>query len=267
MANQLNAFSGLSIDMSAPKRVAIVTGAASGIGKAIALRLANDGYNIALNDLPGSLDKLKEVADLASQYSIDTILVPGDVSSEADVEKMVDDTVKHFGGLDAMIANAGMMERQPLTVLEITTEQWDRIFAVNARGTFLCYKYAVRQMIQQGRGGRIIGASSVSGLRGSPLWPHYSATKFAVRGLTQAVAQEVGKHGITVNAYAPGLINTPMSEAILTSTLREAFKARTPLGYEGQPEDVANVVSFLVSENAGYITGQAIPVNGGSYMN
>jgi len=258
--------------MSALRRVAIVTGAASGIGKAISLRLASDGFNVALNDLPGSLDKLKEVADLASQHGVDTILVPGDVSSEADVEKMVDDTVKHFGGLDAMIANAGILqERRPVTVAEMTTEQWDRMFAVNARGTFLCYKYAVRQMIQQGRGGRIVGASSVAGLRGWVGWSHYSATKFAVRGLTQAVAQEVGKHGITVNAYAPGLINTPMTrEGIderIWNELNQAVKANTPLGHEGQPDDVANVVSFLLSEKSGYITGQSISVDGGSYMN
>ncbi|KAF8340111.1 NAD-binding protein [Amanita rubescens] len=219
--------------MSAPRRVAIVTGAASGIGKAISIRLASNGFNVALNDLPGSLDKLKEVADLASQHGIDTMLVPGDVSSGADVEKIVDDAVTHFGGLDVMIANA------------VTTEQWDRIFAVNARGTFLCCKYAVRQMIQQGRGGRIVGASSTAGLRGSPLWPHYSATKFAVRGLTQAL----GKHGITVNAYAPGKRSDPY---------KRIAGARTALGYKGQPEDVANVVSFLVSENAGYITSQAV---------
>jgi len=257
------------IKMSALRRVAIVTGAASGIGKAIALRLARDGLNVALNDLPGSLTKLKDVANLASKHGVDTVLVPGDVSSESDVEKMVDDTVKHFGGLDAMISNAGIAER-PIAIGEITTEQWDRMFAVHARGTFLCYKYAVRQMIQQGRGGRIVGASSIAGLNGQPYCGHYSAAKFAIRGLTQGVALEVGKHGITVNAYAPGLINTPMVNELderTRSALQESVKTRSAVGYEGQPEDVANVVSFLVFEKSGYITGQTISVDGGWRLN
>ncbi|KAF8735578.1 hypothetical protein AX14_001831 [Amanita brunnescens Koide BX004] len=255
--------------MSPPRRVAIVTGAASGIGKAIALKLASDGLNVALNDLPDSLDKLSDVAALASQYGIDTILVPGDVSFEAEVEKMVHDTVNRFGGLDVMIANAGIADRQGSSITEMTTDNWDRMLAIHVRGTFLCYKYAVRQMIQQGRGGRLVGASSVLGQQAMPHFAHYCAAKFAIRGLTQSVALEVGKHGITANAYAPGVINTPMIDGLTERTRAALYEItkKTAIGHEGQPEDVANVVSFLVSEKSGFITGQSIPVNGGWYMN
>ncbi|KAF8346195.1 NAD-binding protein [Amanita rubescens] len=228
--------------MAAPRRVAIVTGAASGIGKAIVLKLASDGFDVALNDLPSSLEQLKEVADLvASQNGANTILVPGDVSSEADVEKML-----------LMVANAGIAD-QRVPITELTTEQWDRM-----------------QMIKQGRGGRVVGACSLSGLRGKPNDAHYCAAKFAIRGLTQSVAQEVGKHTITVNVYAPGLTRTPLIDKLEEGTraaLQEMVRTRSALGYEGEPEDVANVVSFLLSDSSRYITGQTISVNGGLYFN
>lgn len=250
--------------MATPKRIAIVTGAAVGIGKATAIRLAQDGWNIALNDLPSSIDKLVQVAEQVSLAGGEAILVPGDVSEEEAVKKMIDDTVEKLGGVDAMIANAGISSVAPLT--HMTAETWDKTFAVNARGTFLCYKYAILQMIKQGRGGRVVGASSVYGKKGGPNCAHYSATKFAIRGLTQAAAQEVGKHGITVNAYAPGFINTPMLDNLpdeVKVAVKEIWNAQ---GYEGQPEDVANVVSFLVSEKSGLINGQTLAINGGWHV-
>ncbi|KAK2459475.1 hypothetical protein APHAL10511_008509 [Amanita phalloides] len=253
--------------MSTVRRVAIVTGAASGIGRAIALRLANDGFNLGLNDLPSSTVKLRQVADKASKVGIKAILVPGDVSSEEDVKGLVNATVNQLGGVDAMVANAGIANFCPFT--ELTSEQWDRTLAVHARGAFLCYKYAVHQMIKQGRGGRIIGASSIYGKISGPYAANYCAAKFAIRGLTQAVAQEVGIHGITVNAYAPGVISTPLIDALpddMKSDLVGRASNEAAVKRLGQPEDVANVVSFLASENSDFIIGQTFSVNGGWHV-
>ncbi|KAJ3834428.1 NAD(P)-binding protein [Lentinula raphanica] len=182
--------------------VALVTGAAQGIGKAIALRLAKDGFRIALNDLPKMDERLKTVAhEIARQTGVETFIAPGDVSKESDVERMVGHSAKALGGIDVMIANAGILsEGKELT--EYSTEAWKRTFAMNVDGIFFCYKYAAKEMIAQGRGGRLIGASSVSKAAG--YFSAYSASKFAVRGLTQSVALELAAHKITANAYAPG---------------------------------------------------------------
>jgi NAD(P)-dependent dehydrogenase (short-subunit alcohol dehydrogenase family) len=155
---------------------------------------------------------------------------------------------------------------QASLLVAVTTEQWDQMFAVHARGAFLCYKYAIKQMIKQGRGGRVVGACSVFGKKAGMNCAHYSAAKFAIRGLTQAAAQEVGKHGITVNGYAPGFINTPMVDGLpepVRQTVQEIWKAE---GYEGQPSDAANVVSFLLSEKSHHINGQTISVSGGWHV-
>ncbi|KAF9254223.1 NAD(P)-binding protein [Marasmius fiardii PR-910] len=184
--------------------ICLITGSAQGIGKAIALRLAKDGFNIALNDLPTRQSQLQalenEIKELGKGTK--TVIVTGDVSSEAEVKTMVEKVVETFGGLDVMVANVGICPASLMT--EMTAEQWDKIFSINSRGTFLCYKYAAIQMISQGRGGRIIGASSAAGKQGRKYSMAYSATKFAVRGMTQSAAWELGQHGITVNAYAPG---------------------------------------------------------------
>ncbi|KAF8632164.1 hypothetical protein AX17_004905 [Amanita inopinata Kibby_2008] len=250
--------------MALVRRIAVVTGAASGIGRAIALRLADDGFDLALNDLNSSHDKLSEVAAQVAQAGAKTIVVTGDVSSEADVKNLVNDTVRELGGIDAMVANAGIANMTP--IVQMTVDQWDQMMSVHARGAFLCYKYSIEQMIKQGRGGRVVGASSRNGKQGSPGAAHYSAAKFAIRGLTQSVAQEVGKYGITVNAYAPGIIRTPMLDGLgeaFQAILQEVTKTQVAMGREGTPEDVANVVSFLLSEKSDYITGQTVSVNGG----
>ncbi|KAF9256409.1 NAD(P)-binding protein [Marasmius fiardii PR-910] len=184
----------------------LITGSAQGIGKAIALRLANDGFNIALNDLPSKEAELqqleKEIAALGKGTK--TVIVTGDISSEVEVKAMVEKVVEGFGGLQVMVANAGICSIGIMT--EMTADQWDKTFSVNSRGTFLCYKHAALQMIKQGRGGRIIGASSVGGKQGTAYYTAYCATKFAIRGMTQSAAWELGQHGITVNAYAPSEI-------------------------------------------------------------
>ncbi|KAF8524299.1 short chain oxidoreductase [Hysterangium stoloniferum] len=238
--------------MSIVRRVAIVTGAAQGIGKAIALRLARDGLNVVLNDLPSGEEGLRDVlTSISTTSTAKGLVVSGDMSVEKDVQGLVDTCVSHFGGVDVMVANAGICKTGP--IVSVSTEDWDKIHALNVRGAFLAYRCAAIQMIKQGRGGRIIGASSVAGKQGFPEWGTYSASKFAVKGLTQSVAQELRKHNITVNAYAPGIIQTSIC------TEREDYREQDyerPRGKEMlPPEDVAGLVSYLASDDAKFITG------------
>ncbi|KAI0261780.1 NAD-binding protein [Gloeopeniophorella convolvens] len=240
-------------------RVALVTGAARGIGRAIALQLADDGLDVAVNDLR-STPELDEVVTLIEKKGRRSVALPGDVSSEAEVEKMIQNVVGMLGSVDVMVANAGIAVWGSL--LQTTLDDFDRMMAVNARGTMLCYKHAAKQMISQGRGGRIIGAASVLSKQGSNLASMYSASKFAIRGLTQASALELGKYGITVNAYAPGGIDTTMQY--------DSFAARYPVSRLGTPEDIAGLVSYLASERSSFVTAQLttsqISINGGSYF-
>ncbi|KAK7453995.1 hypothetical protein VKT23_011506 [Stygiomarasmius scandens] len=252
-----------------PTRIAIVTGASQGIGRAIALRLAKDGLHVALNDIPSKIDQLNAVSEeiqaigAGRKSSVHT----GDVSREEDVKRMIEEVVETYGGLDVMVANAGIALDKAF--METTVEEWDKIFSINARGVFLCYQHAARQMIKQERGGRLVGASSIQGKSGiGDGLSAYSGTKFAVRGLTQAAAGELGKYRITVNAYAPGLIDTEMSRQLdINAQQRHNWKpgdffntitSRSPLGYPGAPEDIAGLVSYLVSEEAHFITGQTV---------
>ncbi|KAF9253993.1 NAD(P)-binding protein [Marasmius fiardii PR-910] len=243
----------------------LITGSAQGIGKAIALRLAKDGFNVALNDLPSKQSELQqlenEIKGLGKETK--TTIVTGDVSSEAEVKVMVERVAEELEGLDVMIANAGICPSGIMT--EMTAEQWDKTFSVNSRGTFLCYKYAAIQMIKQGRGGRIIGASSLAGKRGGAYFSAYSATKFAVRGMTQSAAWELGRHGITVNAYAPDVIDTEMGQGVITdlqkfnpALSKATVFARTPFGRLGEADEVAALVSFLASKDSNFITGQTV---------
>ncbi|KAG6910347.1 hypothetical protein DXG01_011416 [Tephrocybe rancida] len=245
------------------KGVALVTGAGQGIGRAIALRLADDGFDVAVNDITAAgLETLVE--EIKSKQRKSTFHV-ADVSSDKQVKDLITNVVEHHGGLDVMVANAGIVKWKPL--LETTEDDWDKLFAVNAKGTFLCYKYAGAQMVAQGRGGRIIGASSVAGKRGTANTAAYAATKFAIRGLTQSAAIELGPHGITVNAYAPGPIETSMLQYLdgedaaffqgKSGDYLEKLSKRSPLGRNGSPADIASLVSYLASKESGFITGQS----------
>ncbi|KAH9917303.1 short chain oxidoreductase [Fomitopsis serialis] len=262
------------MDSSAPlRRTAIVTGAAEGIGRSIALRLAEDGLNVAVNDLPVKREKLEAiVAEIKALPDGQAIAVPGDVSCPEDVERLVKSAVEAFGGLDVMVANAGTITSGPF--VDFALEEWDRVIAVNLRGEMLCYKYAAKQMIKQGRGGRIIGASSQTGKQGMPNLAAYSASKFAIRGLTQCTALELAKHDITVNAYAPGLIHTNMigHDEEIRLGLKPGTLMRQMLGLPNdtalpmaEPEVIASFVSYLAKPESRFITGQTINVNGGGH--
>ncbi|KAI0049330.1 acetoin reductase family protein [Auriscalpium vulgare] len=255
--------------MASSKGVALVTGGARGIGRGIALRLADDGFDVAVSDLPGTADLTvvkKEIEAKGRRAHV----FEGDVSKEQSVIELVDSVVGALGSLDVMVANAGIAHLK--SILDISVEEFERVLAVNVRGVMLSYKYAAKQMIAQGRGGRIIGASSAVGVRGSGWSFAYSTSKFAVRGMTQAVAEDMGKHNITVNAYAPGAIDTDMYK-YMESTLSKDFGVEVsgmlqhlPITRLGTPADVGHVVSFLASEHGGFVTGQTISVDGGVHF-
>jgi len=256
-----------------PNRSALVTGAAGGIGRAISERLVADGFAVSVADLSSSADQLEAlVASLGGPDVALGLLV--DVTEAASVEAAVAAHVGHFGGLDVMVANAGIAVTAPL--LEITAKQWQRTMDVNVKGVLHCYQSAARQMITQGRGGRLIGAASVAAHRGGKWQSAYSASKFAVRGMSQSVAQELAEHQITVNVYSPGVVHTPMWEGIDAEMSRRrgtqlgsemaAMVASIPLGRLELPTDVAGVVAFLASPEAAYITGQSIVVDGGMWF-
>ena len=259
-------------------RSALVTGAAGGIGRAIAERLVADGFGVSVADLCSSAGQLEAlVASLGGpDVALDLLVDVTEAASveAASVEAAVAAHVGHFGGLDVMVANAGIAVTAPL--LEITAKQWQRTMDVNVKGVLHCYQSATRQMITQGRGGRLIGAASVAAHRGGKWQSAYSASKFAVRGMSQSVAQELAEHQITVNVYSPGVVHTPMWEGIDAEMSRRrgtqlgsemaGMVAGIPLGRLELPTDVAGVVAFLASPEAAYITGQSIVVDGGMWF-
>jgi len=251
------------------KGVAVVTGSGQGIGRTIAVRLAEDGYDVVINDLESNKENLDAVKnEIAVNFPERRVLIIyADVAVEEEVKGLVESVVKEFGKLNVFVANAGIIRTKPL--LETTSDDLDSLLSVNVKGTFYCYKYAAQQMIAQGGGGRIVGASSGAGKRGSALLSAYCASKFAVRGLTQTAAIELGRHGITVNAYAPGAIDTSMLAdlqvvaAEYSRNFNEEMKASSSVGHLGTTQDVANLVSILVTPEARFITGQSISVDGG----
>lgn len=260
------------------KGIALITGAGQGIGRAISLRLAADGFDIGLSDISTNKSKLEEVAREITRTCAGrrACVLLADVTVEDDVRKMVDGVVAELGGLDVMVANAGIIAVASL--VETTLADWEKIFAVNVTGVFLSYKYAAQKMIALNethkRGRRIIGASSLVGKRGEQYLSAYSASKFAVRGITQSAAIELGRHGITVNAYAPGPIMTAMVDGLNEASMKltgssdpngynEKSKNNTCVGYLGVPDDIAGLVSYIASPESHFITGQSITIDGG----
>jgi len=259
---------------NAHKRSAMVTGAARGIGKAIALRLAKDGMDVSVIDLPGAKADLDAAVKEIEALGAKGLAITMDVSSHAEVKKAVADHAKVFGGLDVMVANAGIAVTAP--IVETTDEDFSRTVDINIKGVYYCYQEAAKVMISQGRGGRLIAAASVSSHRGGKWQSAYAASKFAVRGLSQSAAQELAEYGITVNVYSPGVIDTKMWESIDSEITQrkdqekgQAFEEVLDLvamHRHGKPNDVAGVVSFLASPDSNYITGQSIVVDGGMWF-
>ncbi|THV04984.1 NAD(P)-binding protein [Dendrothele bispora CBS 962.96] len=258
-----------------PTRIAIVTGAAQGIGKAIALRLAKDGLDVAINDLPRMQEQLTAVSEEIRAMGRNSSIHLADMSNEEEIRTMFNEVIEKYGGLDVMVANAGVCLMT--SFLDMPLELYDKTFAINSRSVFLCYQLAAKQMVKQGRGGRIIGASSFGGKSGvqHESLTAYVGTKFAVRGMTQAVAGELGKYGITVNAYAPGLVDTEMARQYVEKHAKEygippeqfaaTYYSQVPVRHGGSPEDVAGLVSYLASEESSFMTGQTVSINGGVF--
>ncbi|THH26902.1 hypothetical protein EUX98_g7291 [Antrodiella citrinella] len=252
-------------------RVALVTGAAQGMGEAIALRLAEDpsGIDVAILDIPGKETQLANVAKAIEAKGRKAIWIAADVSSEDSVKGAVEKTVAEFGGLDIMVANAGVTLFKPM--IETTVEDWNKIHSINALGVMLCFKHAAIQMIKQGRGGRIIGACSGSGKQGVNNMSAYSASKFATQ-LVLFSALELKSHKITVNSYAPGFILTPMlahpdddKYGGLGSVAKMA--ANMPPEMEGaKPDVIAELVAYLIKPQAWFMTGQTLIIDGGLFF-
>lgn len=249
-------------------KTAIITGGASGIGEGIARRLSSDGANVVIADLNGALAR-----EVAADLGDNTLAVELDVTDEAAVDAMVATAADRFGGLDIMVNNAGIIQTAP--VAETSYADWKRIMDVNVDGVFLGCRAAARVMIEQGRGGTIVNASSGAGRRGVPNISGYCASKAAIIMLTQSLAVELAPHNITVNSYAPGHITTPFWKGIAEGFSKvmdkppdevvEMFRSTVPMGRFGTPEDVAAAVSWLATKDASYVSGQAIAMNGAEF--
>lgn len=241
-------------------RVALVTGAAQGIGKAVALLLARNGADIVVSDI--NLVKAEEAANEIKSIGRKALAVKGDVANWNDVERMVEIILEKFAKIDILVNNAGITRDK--LILRMTEEDWDAVLDVNLKGTFHCTKAVVRHMAKQ-RSGKIVNIASVVGEMGNAGQANYSASKAGVIGLTKTIAREFAQRGININAIAPGYIETPMTE-VLPEKAKEELKKLIPMERLGKPEDVAEAVLFLVSEESNYITGQVLNVNGGIYM-
>lgn len=242
-------------------KTAIVTGASRGIGREIALRLAKEGANVVVN-YSGSQGKAEEVVAEITSSGGQAISVQANVADAESVKAMMDETMKQFGSIDYLVNNAGITRDNLL--MRMKEDEWDDVMAINLKGVFLCTKAVTRQMMKQ-RAGKIVNVASIVGVSGNPGQANYVAAKAGVIGLTKTTAKELASRNITVNAVAPGFITTDMTDA-LPEDVKTQMLSTIPLGKLGDPQDVANVVAFLLSDEAAYITGQTIHVDGGMVM-
>lgn len=242
-------------------KVALVTGASRGIGKAIALLLAENGADVAVN-FAGSTAAAEAVAAEIEKMGRKAILVQGDVSQTEVCAEMVDKVVKELGHIDILVNNAGIT--RDTLLLRMKEEDWDAVLNTNLKGVFNCTKAAVKYMAKQ-RSGVIVNISSVVALMGNAGQANYAAAKAGILGFTRSVAKEMAARGIRVNAVTPGFIKTDMT-SVLSEKVVAAMEASIPLARLGEPEDIAKAVLFLVSDNAAYITGQTLHVDGGMVM-
>lgn len=240
-------------------RTAVVTGSSRGIGKAIAVKLGKLGANVVLN---GTSESVLKTASELEEMGIRVAATVGDVRNSEDVKLIFEKAVGTFGGVDILINNAGITRDKPLAMM--SEDDWDTVLDINLKGCFLCTKAAAKVMIKK-RYGRIINISSVAGAYGNQGQANYSASKGGMIGLTKTTAKELAPRGITCNAVTPGLIESDMTE-ILPEDLKQKYLEKIALGRFGTPEDVANVVAFLASDEAAYVTGQVIDIDGGLVM-
>jgi 3-oxoacyl-[acyl-carrier protein] reductase len=238
-------------------KVALVTGAARGIGRAIALRLAHDGAAVVVN-YAGSATQAQETVGVVEQRGGKAVPVLADVSKVGDVRRLFDACFEKFGRLDVLVNNAGVMFTKPVT--EVGEEEFDRLFAVNVKGAFFCCQEAARRMAD---GGRIINLSSSTTALMLPGYAAYVATKGAVEQFSHVLAKELGPKGITVNVVSPGPVDTELFGQGKTEEQKQQFARAAALGRLGQPEDIADVVAMLAGENARWVTGQNVRANGG----
>ncbi len=243
---------------------AIITGASQGIGACIAKRLAKDGFDVVINHYPSDGDKEKAlaVAEECRAFGVKAECIAADVSKFDQCEAMVKQVKADFGSIDALVNNAGITKDGLLARMK--EADYDAVISVNQKSVYNMLKHVCSVMMRQ-RHGRIVNVSSVAGLYGNPGQVNYSASKAAIIGMTKTVAKEFGSRNITCNAVAPGFIHTPMTD-VLSEELKAKMLGAVALGRYGEPEEIASVVSFLVSEDASYVTGQVIEISGGLSM-
>jgi len=243
-------------------KIAIITGAASGIGRAIAIGYAREGAHIVIGDInaEGAESVVKEIEALGRR----AIVVRADVSNSNDVEMLVNTTVRELGEVNILVNNAAIVGEPPLTCQEISEDTWDKVLAVNLKGVLLCSQAVVKEMIRQNKGGKIVNISSISGEVYIGIAPNYHVSKAGIIMLTKAMAIEFARYRINVNAIGPGLIETPSTKPLLDIIEnREFAKNAVPLGRIGQPEDIVGPALFLASKDSDFVTGQTIFVDGG----
>lgn len=242
-------------------RVALVTGASRGIGKEIALELAREGADVAVN-FSGSEAKAHEVVAEIKAMGRNSIAIQANVADADAVTEMINKTIATFGKLDLLVNNAGVTRDN--LIMRMKESDWDTVMNINLKGVFLCTKAVTRQMLKQ-KSGRIVNIASIVGVSGNPGQANYVAAKAGVIGLTKSTARELASRGITVNAIAPGFIETEMTDA-LSEELKASMLTQIPLARFGQPSDIAKLVTFLSSDDAAYITGQTLHIDGGMVM-
>ncbi len=252
----------MSVSQEFQGRVAIVTGAGRGMGRAVAQRLAAGGASVVINDL--RFEDAQRVADQLTAQGTKSLAVAGDVTRLSDVRRLVDSTTDTFGALHILINNAGVL--RPTPVIDIEEDEWDFVVGVNLKGTYLCSRAALPSMRAEGWG-RIVNFSSTAGKNVSTVGgAHYTAAKAGILGFTRHLAKEEAGYGITVNSVCPGLIDTEMVRDTISVERADAYADSFPIQRLGEPEEVAELVAFLASDRASYITGASLDINGGDLM-